>query len=369
MLVLKKRVRIGILTLLILCTATLAFNIRLGKASAEELKVGVKLGDWAKYEVDFNYTTNEPNSTKGSYGHRLEAIIPQPPQDPCGHAENIESILIEVFSVNDTEITYEQNVKFRNGTERSDTMSIDLTDCYQPSIWFIPADLNPGNKTTQCYYSPVVNATLNRTYCGAEREVNYIYDHSRSWFAPDYDVNQTTEVYWDKTTGILVETNGSCHAKSEEGYEINTQGRILIDETNIWDAIPPSIVDVTQQPTEDGVHSDDRVMVYANITDDQSGVKRVILNYTTNNGTWFSREMTNLEGIVWNTTIPECPYGTNVTYLIMAEDNANNSITTEEMGYKNHYLVIPEFPSFLLLPLFMIITLLSVILYRRKHSI
>ncbi len=31
--------------------------------------------------------------------------------------------------------------------------------------------------------------------------------------------------------------------------------------------------------------------------------------------------------------------------------------------------IVPEFPSFLILPLFMIATLLAVIIYRRKHSI
>ena len=30
-------------------------------------------------------------------------------------------------------------------------------------------------------------------------------------------------------------------------------------------------------------------------------------------------------------------------------------------------IIIPEFPSFLILPLFMIATLLAVIVYRRKH--
>jgi hypothetical protein len=33
----------------------------------------------------------------------------------------------------------------------------------------------------------------------------------------------------------------------------------------------------------------------------------------------------------------------------------------------NQYAVVPEFPSFLILPLFMIATLLAVIVYRRKH--
>jgi hypothetical protein len=52
----------------------------------------------------------------------------------------------------------------------------------------------------------------------------------------------------------------------------------------------------------------------------------------------------------------------------MAEDYANNTITTEEMGYTYQYHVVPEFPLFLILPLFVIATLLAVIVYRKKHT-
>jgi hypothetical protein len=54
----------------------------------------------------------------------------------------------------------------------------------------------------------------------------------------------------------------------------------------------------------------------------------------------------------------------------MAEDKANNTITTEKLfGHQYQYEVIPEFQSLLILPLFMIATLLAVIAYRRKHTI
>ena len=80
--------------------------------------------------------------------------------------------------------------------------------------------------------------------------------------------------------------------------------------------------------------------------------------------------MTNLEVNLWNATIPAFPNGTKVTYTIMAEDKANNTITPEELfGYSYQYEVIPKFPSLLILPLFMIATLLAVTVYRRKHSI
>ena len=135
------------------------------------------------------------------------------------------------------------------------------------------------------------------------------------------------------------------------------------------DNTPPVIENVYQQPANDSVHPDDKVAVYANITDDLTGVKQVILNYTTNNGTWFSIEMTNLEDTVYNGTIPEFPYCTNVTYVVIAEDNANNTITTEDMGYEYQYHVIPEFPSLIILLLFMVATLITTVISKRKKSI
>jgi hypothetical protein len=133
------------------------------------------------------------------------------------------------------------------------------------------------------------------------------------------------------------------------------------------DNAPPVIENVYQQPPSDSVYPDDKVVVYANVTDDLSGVKQVILNYTTNNGTWFSIEMTHLEENLYNATIPEFPYCTNVTYVIIAEDNTNHTITTVDMGYTYQYHVIPEFSSFLIMPLFMIATLLVVMVYKRKQ--
>ena len=133
------------------------------------------------------------------------------------------------------------------------------------------------------------------------------------------------------------------------------------------DKVPPTIENVYQQPDEDNVYPDNRVEVYANVTDDLSEVKQVILNYTTGNGTWFTIEMENLEGNLYNATIPAFPYCTNITYLIIAEDNANNTITTQEMGYEHQYHVIPELPSNTIIATFLILTTISLIFIKRKR--
>jgi len=134
---------------------------------------------------------------------------------------------------------------------------------------------------------------------------------------------------------------------------------------------PPTISNVSQTPLADNVQPEDEVKISA-IVMDPNGVKQVILNYTYTNssGTWTCVvNMTNLEGNVWNATIPAFANGTNVTYRIIAVDNMNNTITTEDLGHEFQYIVIPEFPSFFILILIITATLFTVIFYKRKHAL
>jgi hypothetical protein len=136
------------------------------------------------------------------------------------------------------------------------------------------------------------------------------------------------------------------------------------------DITPPLIENVYQQPANDSVYPEDEVMVYANVTDNLSRVKQVILNYTYTNstGTWNGTViMDNLEGNLYNGTIPAFQYCTNVTYVIIAEDNFNNTITTEEMGQEYKYHVIPEFSPQLLLPILVASTLLTMLIRKRNR--
>lgn len=132
------------------------------------------------------------------------------------------------------------------------------------------------------------------------------------------------------------------------------------------DTTPPSITLVSQLPRKNNVLPEDEVRVNATVTDYLSEVKEVTLNFTNGNGTWITVDMTNVEADIWNAAIPPFPYGTNVTYIIIAEDIVNNT-TTEDLWYRSDYSVIPEFPSSMLMPLFMMATLIAVMIRRREH--
>ncbi|MCJ7422878.1 hypothetical protein MUP01_01225 [Candidatus Bathyarchaeota archaeon] len=115
----------------------------------------------------------------------------------------------------------------------------------------------------------------------------------------------------------------------------------------VWgqkDTTPPTISNVTQRPEASNVYPQDKVQVYASITDPQSGVKQAVLEYASN-GTMTRIEMTNAEGDIYTATIPEFTKDTNITYSITAVDNVDNNATTNQTGYPHQYKVIPEYPS------------------------
>jgi hypothetical protein len=71
---------------------------------------------------------------------------------------------------------------------------------------------------------------------------------------------------------------------------------------------------------------------------------------------------------VGKATIPPFPYGTSITYVIVAEDNFNNSITSNESGVEYQYQVLLVFPSFLVLATFIAATLIAAANYRKSFK-
>jgi hypothetical protein len=136
------------------------------------------------------------------------------------------------------------------------------------------------------------------------------------------------------------------------------------------DTTKPNITNVVQDPPTN-VQPDTIVKVNATVTDATSGIKQVLLNctFTNSTSTWYTVfSMTHLTGDIWNATIPAYPYGTNVTYVIIAEDNAGNTITTEQLGYEYEYQVVPEFTLPPILIALVITTLVIATISRKKRT-
>jgi hypothetical protein len=266
-------------------------------------------------------------------------------------------------------------------------MTVTSTDTYQAIVpgyengtlvkYEITAFDNVGNQATRDnnghYYiyqvgtlkppTVYVISPQNATYSTNNISLTFTIDEPIDWMGYSIDGQENSTI-----TGNTTLTNLLDGAHDLVVYCNSTNGNMGESNTVHFsvDTTPPNITNVSQVPQRTSVTPVDEVKINATVTDATSGIKQVILNYTTNNTTYLTINMTNFGGNIYNATIPTLPLGTNVTYVIEAEDNASNTITTQQLGFVYQYQVIPEFPSLIVLELLMITTLLAVIVYRRK---
>jgi hypothetical protein len=183
---------------------------------------GVHAEDWAKYDVVFNYTTDDSNP-------------PMPPPPP--EYQDIDYYKIRVIAVVGTNITFEISARFRNGTEISNISWIDVSPSYSMMFPppFIAANLSAGDRIYSSPYSVTINATVMRTYAGAEREVVCLEMTQDIDYIPGYRTTMELKVYWDRASGIVDEMIQSERmTKIPEGYETRFYGHMIMRETNIW---------------------------------------------------------------------------------------------------------------------------------------
>jgi hypothetical protein len=135
------------------------------------------------------------------------------------------------------------------------------------------------------------------------------------------------------------------------------------------DNIQPEISAPMQEPPENVIEYQD-VTITVNVTDLGTGVHNVTLWYNINDtATWIPLNMTEISLNTYQAMIPGYGNSTLIKYEIIACDNAGNEGVKINEGQYYAYLVIPEFLSILIFPLFVIATLLAVIFYRKKKFI
>jgi len=134
------------------------------------------------------------------------------------------------------------------------------------------------------------------------------------------------------------------------------------------DTTPPNIGTLSQEPPSDNVTQNKSVTVYVNITDAESGVKNATLQYNINNtATWTTIVMScnSTSGLYYAMILGQSEE-TYVKYKIVAYDNAENMAVEDNAGQYYTYTVIPEFSSSLILLLVMVLSVLAVVLAKRK---
>lgn len=177
----------------LLLSLLIVFPMVLGQDTAEADLVGVKVGDWVKYNV----ISMGPSTIWGDLYD--EAVW----------------IKVEVQNVSATNVTVRETRHLQDGRDRVKTISWDLQGVGSWYHFIIATNLGPGDKVGD--YTVWVNETgqfkdvdltlndtVSRSYGGVTREVNVLkFSELGTYFG--WWRNNTLEYYWDCETGFLLE--------------------------------------------------------------------------------------------------------------------------------------------------------------------
>ena len=154
------------------------------------VSVGVKKGDWVKYGFEY---TGSPDQ------------------------QNPDWIKIDFNEIDGTSITAELTGQDLAGASDRMTSDFDL-ETGAPTLVLIPANLDEGDEFYHEDYGTITISAIEQcTYCGAKRTVLC------ATFSPSS--NQEADIRWDRTTGILLQT--------DQNADDFTQ-KLLITDTNMW---------------------------------------------------------------------------------------------------------------------------------------
>ncbi|MEM3612974.1 MAG: C39 family peptidase, partial [Candidatus Bathyarchaeia archaeon] len=209
---------------------TVAFRV----LEIAQRSVGVKEGDWAKYNITYYYSTNDPAAP----------ISPIPPI-----FADIDYLLIRIISVVRTNVTYQLIIRYKNGTEQESISWLDVTTgltdygVTMPYGPIIAANLTAGDRVYLNAYAPTINLTSIAFYAGLQREINSLLIKAETTIPDYYRTVMTFEIRWDRISGMLCEQKvNASYINMEKGYETNMFVQVIITETNIW--TKPSAINV-----------------------------------------------------------------------------------------------------------------------------
>lgn len=282
-------------------------------------------------------------------------------EDPAPSFTGNGTILLMAFQVKKQSISDVDVALCLTQTEFSDSSSSPILHTITDGMVKIPqlppdttppdiSILSPENKTFAFNHVPLI----------------FTVNESASWICYSLDDQPNVTITQNTTlTGLLDGTHKVIV------YANDTFGNMGASEMVYFagDTTPPNIANISQIPSETNVWPEDEVSLNATVTDNLSGVKKVMLKYTNGNGTWTTIEMAKIEEFVWNAMVPSFPFNTNMTYTITAEDNVNNTITSQEMGYTIQHDAVSEFSQQWLLPSFMVTALLLIIFYKKRQGV
>ena len=172
--------------------------------------VGVKAGDWVKYQGN------------------ASGIEPEEFLD----LSQMEWMKGEVLSVSGTTITVQMTAHYKNGSDAVQKLVGDVASASGNLTFMImPAGSKEGDALPLAMFDLgqvglSINDTVTRTYMGVSRSVNVL-----SISVSEDAVSLEVGAYWDQATGVLMELSMQVSAMDQ-----SMQMSIEAIETNMWSA-------------------------------------------------------------------------------------------------------------------------------------
>jgi hypothetical protein len=190
----------------------LAFSARLTLVSAQNLSVGVQTGNYFEYSV----------SISGA-----QAID--------SRAYNVTNATATVLDVTDSLVTYSLDAQYQNGTHRSVTASVNVTNGQSENStnvvipWvLVTANLGVGELTY-----PNSTSWANETVTINGRPTDHAFQSSIEEGGTE---NVTLDSYWDKATGVPVNVT---QIDTVTGQGITLDMNYVLVATNAWTTAVP----------------------------------------------------------------------------------------------------------------------------------
>jgi hypothetical protein len=191
--------------------------IAIGTAFAETAVVVVTKGNNFEYDYKLLWESTDPNAN--------------PPTEYVD-LNSTQWFKISITDVSGSLIEIENTLHFKNGTENTQTGSVDVDNQIinvPYGFLLIRANSNPNEKIYPAGdYAATINETVLRKYPNGERETShYITENTRE------NTYEKTEIFFDRATGVAVESQYESRETSGS-YVTTTKEIITIKISNVW---------------------------------------------------------------------------------------------------------------------------------------
>lgn len=326
----------------------------------QRYSVGVKAGDWVGYgDISFEWSSNVTGQ--------------EPPSQM-----NMSWIDMKILDVQNSNVTAQVVTILKNGTEETLTDWVNVaTGEGAMGMTIIPSNLSMGDRipgSLKWYTAKplklFINGTATRCYAHANREVNFAHILHPVVYGNITYGSWNISLYWDQKTGVLCEEITSyaiAYSVNSTNYYMNMSINYRMTATNIWQAVFAvqdgyefNIAMTSNSTISNFNYSESSMQISFNVTGPTG--KDAYCNVTIPKGL--------LQGSPW------IVYLNSTDYTVSCSITGNDTHTFIYIPYtcSTHTIkikgtwAVPEFPSFLILPLFMIATLSTLFVYKRKMS-